>query len=223
MTIKVELGTTLLARNDELAAEIRYVCADNGIFLINIMSSPGAGKTTLLEKTLPKLKNTVRVAIIEGDIATTRDADRISAQGVTAVQLNTDGGCHLDARMIYQALQQLNLAELDLIIIENIGNLVCPAEFSLGEDLRIALLSTTEGNDKIVKYPLMFREAQILVINKTDLLPYTDFNIKELEHDVLSINPDLQIHYVSARQDTGIDSFAEQLAGFALKKAARKG
>ncbi|GAB6172422.1 hydrogenase nickel incorporation protein HypB [Paradesulfitobacterium aromaticivorans] len=221
MTIKVELGTTLLARNDELAAEIRYVCADNGIFLVNIMSSPGAGKTTLLEKTLPKLKNKVRVAIIEGDIATTRDADRISAQGVTAVQLNTDGGCHLDARMIYQALQQLNLAQLDLIIIENIGNLVCPAEFSLGEDLRIALLSTTEGNDKIVKYPLMFREAQILVINKTDLLPYTDFNIKELEHDVLAINPDLQIHYVSARQDTGIDSFAEQLAGFALKKAQR--
>lgn len=126
MTIKVELGTTLLARNDELAAEIRYVCADNRIFLVNIMSSPGAGKTTLLEKTLPKLKNKVRVAIIEGDIATTRDADRISAQGVTAVQLNTDGGCHLDARMIYQALQQLNLAELDLIIIENIGNLVCP-------------------------------------------------------------------------------------------------
>lgn len=223
MTIKVELGTTLLARNDELAAEIRYLCQENKILLVNIMSSPGAGKTTLLEKTLPKLKERVRVAIIEGDIATTRDADRISAQGVTAVQLNTNGSCHLDARMIYQAIEKLNLAQLDLIIVENIGNLVCPAEFNLGEDLRVVLLSTTEGNDKIVKYPLMFREAQILVVNKTDLLPYTDFDLKELEQDALTINPDLQIHYVSARQGQGIDEFAGQLADYALKKAALKG
>lgn len=222
MTIKVELGTTLLARNDELAAEIQYLCEKNKIFLVNIMSSPGAGKTTLLEKTLPKLKERLRVAIIEGDIATTRDADRISAQGVTAVQLNTNGGCHLDARMIYQSMEKLNLAQLDLIIVENIGNLVCPAEFNLGEDLRIVLLSTTEGNDKIVKYPLMFREAQILVVNKTDLLPYTDFDLKELEQDALAINPALQLHYVSARQSQGIDAFAGQLADYALKKAYRR-
>lgn len=211
MTITVELGTSLLARNEEMAEEIRYLCQDHGIFLINIMSSPGAGKTTLLEKGLKYLKTKLRVAVIEGDIATTRDADRISAQGIEAVQLNTNGACHLDARMVYQAMKKLDLSALDLILVENIGNLVCPAEFNLGEQLRIVLLSTAEGNDKIVKYPVMFRDAQMFVLNKIDLLPYTDFNLTELEKDLRAINPELEIFHVSARSEQGVEGWANRI------------
>ncbi|WP_206812579.1 hydrogenase nickel incorporation protein HypB [Paradesulfitobacterium ferrireducens] len=211
MTIRVELGTSLLARNEEMAAEIRYLCQDNNIFLVNIMSSPGAGKTTLLEKSLNFLKTHIKVAVIEGDIATTRDADRISAQGINAVQLNTNGACHLDARMVYQAFQKLDLSALDLILVENIGNLVCPAEFDLGENLRIVLLSITEGNDKIVKYPVMFRDAQMFLLNKIDLLPYTDFNLAELEKDLRTINSELEVFHVSARLGLGIEAWSNRL------------
>lgn len=211
MTIKVELGAAILARNEEMAEEIRYLCQDHKIFLVNIMSSPGAGKTTLLEKALKYLKTQLRVAVIEGDIATTRDADRISAQGIEAVQLNTNGACHLDARMVYQAIKQLDLSALDLILVENIGNLVCPAEFNLGENLRLVLLSTTEGNDKIVKYPVMFREAHMFILNKIDLLPYTDFNLSELERDLRRLNPQLEVFHVSARLDQGIEDWANRL------------
>jgi hydrogenase nickel incorporation protein HypB len=211
MTIKVELGTPLLARNEQAAQEIRTLCQANNIYLLNIMSSPGAGKTTLLEASLKWFKIQLRVAVIEGDIATTRDADRISAQGIPAVQLNTNGACHLDARMIYQALDSLDLANLDLIIVENVGNLVCPAEFDLGEDLRVVVLSTTEGNDKIPKYPLMFQEAGMLVLNKMDLLPYTDFSIQELEHDVKGLNHGLEIFYVSASKDRGVEEWTRRI------------
>ncbi|KLU58632.1 hydrogenase isoenzymes nickel incorporation protein HypB [Peptococcaceae bacterium CEB3] len=218
MTIKVDLGTPLLARNEEMAEEIRYLAAENRLFIVNIMSSPGAGKTTLLEKSLAYLKKDLRTAVIEGDIATTRDADRISAHGVEAVQLNTDGACHLDARMVYRALQKLDLARLDLLLIENIGNLVCPAEFNLGEDLRLVLLSTTEGNDKVVKYPVMFRDAQMLVINKLDLLPYTDFSREELAKDVAGINPALEIFYTSARGGQGVEDWVKRLVGLVRAK-----
>ncbi|GAB6153232.1 hydrogenase nickel incorporation protein HypB [Desulfosporosinus burensis] len=211
MTIKVELGTPLLARNEQAAQEIRTLCQANNIYLLNIMSSPGAGKTTLLEASLKWFKLQLRVAVIEGDIATTRDADRISAQGIPAVQLNTNGACHLDARMIYQALDSLDLANLDLIIVENVGNLVCPAEFDLGEDLRVVVLSTTEGNDKILKYPLMFQEAGMLVLNKMDLLPYTDFSVQELEHDVKGLNHGLEIFYVSASKDRGVEDWTRRI------------
>lgn len=211
MTIKVELGTPLLARNEEIAEEIRYLAEENHLFIINIMSSPGAGKTTLLESALGYLQKELRTAVIEGDIATTRDADRISAHGVEAVQLNTNGACHLDARMVYQAMQKLTLSQVDLLLIENIGNLVCPAEFNLGEDLRLVLLSTTEGNDKVVKYPVMFRDAQMLVLNKVDLLPYTDFSTEELERDVAGLNPALEIFYTSARLGQGIEDWAQRI------------
>jgi hydrogenase nickel incorporation protein HypB len=211
MTIKVELGTPLLARNEQAAQEIRTLCQANNIYLLNIMSSPGAGKTTLLEASLKWFKTQLRVAVIEGDIATTRDADRISAQGIPAVQLNTNGACHLDARMIYQALDSLDLANLDLIIVENVGNLVCPAEFDLGEDLRVVVLSTTEGNDKILKYPLMFQEAGMLVLNKMDLLPYTDFSVQELEQDVQGLNHGLEIFYVSASKDRGVEDWTRRI------------
>lgn len=211
MTIKVDLETPLLARNEEMAQEIRYLCQDHHLVIINMMSSPGAGKTTLLEAALGMLTGRLNVAVIEGDIATTRDADRISKQGVTALQLNTQGACHLDARMIYQALKQLDLDKLDLVIVENIGNLVCPAEFDLGESLRVVVLSTTEGNDKVVKYPLMFREAQMLILNKMDLLNFTDFKVSELEDDLRMINPNMEIFYVSARQGDGIGAVADRL------------
>lgn len=211
MTITVELGTPLLARNEEIAEEIRYLCQENGIYLVNIMSSPGAGKTTLLEKGIKFLQAKLRVAVIEGDIATTRDADRISAHGIEAVQLNTNGACHLDARMVYQAIKKLDLKNLDLILVENIGNLVCPAEFNLGERLRIVLLSTTEGNDKIVKYPVMFRDAQMFILNKIDLIPYTDFSLDELQKDLSIINPELEVFQVSARLDQGVEDWANRI------------
>lgn len=220
MTIKVELQTPILARNEEAAEEIRYICQQHHIFLVNIMSSPGAGKTTLLEKALRYLSRELRTAVIEGDIATTRDADRISAQGVEAVQLNTHGACHLDARMVYQALKKLEWSQLDLILIENIGNLVCPAEFNLGEDLRVVLLSTTEGNDKIVKYPVMFRDAQMLVLNKVDLLPYTDFSKAEMEQDLAGLNPGMEIFYVSARLEQGVEEWANRLIKLVKRSAA---
>ncbi|CAA7601647.1 hydrogenase accessory protein HypB [Acididesulfobacillus acetoxydans] len=218
MTIKVDLGTPLLARNEEMAEEIRYLAAENQIFIVNIMSSPGAGKTTLLEQALGYLTKELRTAVIEGDIATTRDADRISAHGVEAVQLNTEGACHLDARMVYRAMQKLDLTQVDLLLIENIGNLVCPAEFNLGEDLRLVLLSTTEGNDKVVKYPVMFRDAQMLVINKVDLLPYTDFSREELAGDVAGLNPALEIFYTSARSGEGVENWVKRLVGLVRAK-----
>lgn len=222
MTITVELDTPILWRNEEAAQEIRYLCQDHHIFLLNMMSSPGAGKTTLLESTLQVLQEHLNVAVIEGDIATTRDADRISAQGVPAVQLNTNGACHLDARMVYKALGSLNLSELDLVIIENVGNLVCPAEFDLGEDLRIVVLSTTEGNDKVPKYPLIFRTSGMLILNKIDLLPYTDFSVPVLEADAKMINPSLEIFQVSARLGQGIPEWSRRLTELAEGKKKNK-
>ena len=212
MTITVRLDSPILLRNEEAAREIRDLCQENKIFLVNIMSSPGAGKTTLLEATLRRLDRRVRTAVIEGDLATTRDADRIAALGVPAVQLNTNGACHLDARMVLQALSQLDLANLDLVIVENVGNLVCPAEFDLGESLRVVVLSTTEGNDKVSKYPLIFRTAGLMVLNKVDLLPYTDFSVPELAADTRLINPDLEILHVSARSGDGLDAWVQRLS-----------
>ncbi len=211
MTITVQLDTPVLLRNEEAAREIRALCQENGIFLVNIMSSPGAGKTTLLEATLRLIRDRLPVAVIEGDLVTTRDADRIAALGVPAVQLNTNGACHLDARMVLQALGKLDLAALNMVIVENVGNLVCPAEFDLGENFRVVVLSTTEGNDKVSKYPLIFRTSGLLVLNKIDLLPYTNFSVPDLVEDATLVNPNLKILQVSARRGDGIEAWAEYL------------
>lgn len=217
--VKVRLATPVLQQNEEIARGNRVCFQKYRIFVLNLMSSPGSGKTSILERTIEHVAGCLKMGIIEGDIYTTRDAERIEAYNVPVVQINTAGTCHLDARMIKPVLEDFDLAELDLLIIENVGNLVCPAEFDLGEDARAVVLSITEGNDKPMKYPLIFREAQVVLINKLDLLPYTDCDLAALERDLKSINPELQLFRVSAQKNQGFHPWAEWLGGqVALKK-----
>ena len=216
--MQVQLTTNILKANDAIAALNRKLFLEKKIFVLNIMSSPGAGKTTILEKLLPMLPQDIKAAVIEGDLTTTRDAERIEKTGVFAVQINTLGGCHLDANMINQVLEKLPLEEINLLIIENVGNLVCPAGFDLGEDLKMVVLSVTEGNDKPVKYPVIFREAKVAVLNKIDLLNYVDFDIKQYEEDLNMLNPEQIRFYVSSRTGEGL----EELAKFLVEKVRAK-
>jgi len=203
--VKVKVVTNILEANDRIAAENKKKFGEAGVFVMNVMSGPGAGKTSLLEKTIQELSGKVKIGVIEGDIAGADDAERIDKLGITVVQINTGGGCHLDANMITDVLEDLPpLKELDLLIIENVGNLVCPAEFKLGEDMKVMLLSVAEGHDKPLKYPLMFQESSALILNKIDLLPYTDADIGKMKKDSLSLNPNLKIFEVSCKTGQGI-------------------
>lgn len=206
--MKVKLVTGILEANDRIAQENRRLFDEAGLFVVNLMSAPGAGKTSLLEQTILKTKNRIKTAVIEGDITGTVDAERISNAGAYAVQINTGGACHLDANMINEVLKDIPLKDMNLLIIENVGNLVCPAEFKVGEDMKIMVLSVAEGHDKPLKYPLMFREASALVINKIDLLPYTDVDLAKIKKDALSLNPALVIFEVSCRTGEGIADWA---------------
>jgi hydrogenase nickel incorporation protein HypB len=206
--MEINIGQHILSAHQEKTAKNKEVLRNYGILTINLMGSPGTGKTSVLESLIGKLKSAVRIAVIEGDLYTSKDAERIEASGVPAVQINTRGACHLDGKMIDWAMQQLPLADVELLIIENIGNLVCPAEFDLGEDFRISVLSVTEGDDKVSKYPLMFKDAAAVILNKMDLLPYTDFNIEHFYRDLRLLNPDVAIFEVSCRLDKGMDKFA---------------
>lgn len=221
--VKVRMAAPVLQQNDEVAAENRELFLQKGIFVLNLMSSPGSGKTSVLERTIEGLSGRLKMGVVEGDIYTTRDAERIEKYGIPVVQINTAGACHLDARMVKPALEDFDLGEIDLLIVENVGNLVCPAEFDLGEDARAAVLSVTEGNDKPVKYPLVFRESRVVLINKIDLLPYTDCDIDQLEKDLKQINPELVLFRVSARSGEGFEPWIawleDQVRG---KKAERK-
>ena len=201
----------VLKANDRIAAENRSYFAYKGVLAINIMSSPGAGKTTLIENTIRVLKDEFTIAVIEGDIQTTYDAERISAAGAQAVQINTGGGCHLDANMISHSLSQLELNTVDLLIIENVGNLVCPAGFDLGENYRVAILSVSEGDDKPSKYPLIFNVSDALLINKTDLLPYVDCDVERIREASGRINPDLEIFEISCKTGHGLDGWYDWL------------
>lgn len=205
--MKVRLVKNILEVNDRIARENRMIFDQNGIFVINMMSAPGAGKTTLLEKTINALKDRIRIGVIEGDIATTRDAEKIEATGVPVVQINTGSACHLDGNMIRGILDDLPLSEIELLIIENVGNLVCPAEFNVGENAKVMLLSATEGDDKPLKYPLMFSVASLLLINKIDLLPYTNFDTAKVKKDSVSINPNLEILELSAKTGKGMEQW----------------
>lgn len=204
---KIQVVKNILDANERIARENRTLFDEKGIYVINLMSSPGAGKTTLVEKTIEALKDTYAIGVIEGDIQDTYDADRVAALGIPAVQINTGGGCHIDGNMVREALPGLNLDELDFIITENVGNLVCPAEFKIGENAKVMILSTPEGADKPSKYPLMFQESSVMLINKMDLLPYVDFNLEKARHDALVINPDLKIIEVSCRTSAGLDEW----------------
>ena len=211
--MKVKVVTKILEANDRIAEENRKRFQDAGVYVINLMGAPGAGKTTLLERTISALKKDLRIGVIEGDIVGADDAERIGALNVPVVQINTGGACHLDANMISEVLGYLPLRELDLLIIENVGNLVCPAEFKVGEDMKAMVLSITEGHDKPLKYPLMFRESSALVLNKTDLLPYMNTDMNKVRNDSLTLNRGLQIFEVSCANGQGIDSWTTWLSG----------
>jgi len=205
--MKISVVRNVLEANDRIAQHNRDVFKENGLLVLNLMSSPGAGKTSLLEKTIDMLKNDITIGVIEGDIQTSQDAERIAKKGVTAVQINTDGACHLDGNMIRETFGEFNFKEMDLLIVENVGNLVCPAEFNVGEDFKVMILSVTEGDDKPSKYPLMFRESSVLLINKIDLLPYVDCSLEKMKEDSMKINPELQIFEISCKTGEGLDAW----------------
>ncbi|HEX9973779.1 MAG TPA: hydrogenase nickel incorporation protein HypB [bacterium] len=209
--MKVSLVTNILQANERIAEQNKRLFDEKGILVINIMSAPGAGKTTLIEEMIRALKNEYQIAVIEGDIQSTYDADKIAATGVPVVQINTGGACHLDGNMISQTFDRLNFDAMDLLIIENVGNLVCPAEFNLGEDFKVMLLSVPEGDDKPMKYPLMFHESSALLINKIDLLPYVDCSIEKIRTESLKINSDLAIFEISAKTKAGLAGWFDWL------------
>ncbi|MBB5335406.1 hydrogenase nickel incorporation protein HypB [Pectinatus brassicae] len=209
--MEVSVMEDILGGNDKIAAENAQIFKNNNIFALNIIGSPGAGKTTLLEKTIGKLKKSLNMAIIEGDLFTSKDADRIASHEIPVIQINTSGGCHLDAAMVQKVLPQLNLAELDLVIIENVGNLVCPAEFNIGEDSKAAVLSITEGDDKPLKYPLIFKEAAVSILNKVDILPFTNFDMASAKNDITCLHPGIEIIETSCQQESGIDEWCKWL------------
>ena len=208
---EIKVVTNILQTNDELTAKNKSLLNEKGIYVVNLMSSPGSGKTSLLELIISKLKNDIGIAVIEGDIYTTKDAQRIEAQGVPVVQINTGGACHLDGEMIRGALNSLPLDKIDLLVIENVGNLVCPAEFEIGEDIKICVLSTTEGNDKPLKYPLMFEKSGVVILNKLDLIEFTNFNKEEFYKDVESLNANAEIFETSCVKNQGIDEICSWL------------
>jgi len=210
--VKIKVVKRLLEANDRVAEENRRLLKEKGIFTINLMSGPGAGKTSVLVRTIEALKDRVPIGVIEGDITGTDDAARIDALGVPVVQINTEGACHLDAGMVREALDEIPLESISLLFIENVGNLVCPAEFNVGEDVKIMVLSVTEGDDKPLKYPLMFRESDALIINKTDLLPHTDVDMEKIRDNALSLNPGLKIFEVSCRTGSGIPAWTAYLS-----------
>ncbi|WP_108669117.1 hydrogenase nickel incorporation protein HypB [Peribacillus acanthi] len=202
--MKVKLREDVLKDLNKTAQINRRIFQDKKTLVINLMSSPGAGKTTLLEETVKLLADDLTIAVIEGDLATERDAERLRSLGIKTVQINTVGGCHLDARMIEKTLPEFELEKIDILFIENIGNLVCPSGYDLGQDYKVVVLSVPEGNDKIPKYPVMFRRTDMTIINKIDLLPYVSFNIADAKKDLFEINPKAQFKTLSAKTGTGM-------------------
>lgn len=200
----ITIKQNILQANDDKAQELRDLLKNKGIFMLNLISSPGSGKTTLLEHTIAKLKDKYRLAVIEGDVETARDAERLARFNIPVSLINTCGACHLESVSIEKALNAFALDNLDLIITENVGNLVCPAEFDIGEDVKVALLSIPEGDDKILKYPLLFKEATLVVLNKIDLLTFTDFRMARFYHDLEQLNPAAKVIELSCQQNTGI-------------------
>ncbi len=208
---EIEVGRNILEANQKLAGQHRQRFAASGVKVLNLISSPGAGKTSLLEQTLQRLQGRLNCAVIEGDIQTDEDAQRVAACGVPAVQIQTQGACHLDGAMIGEALAALDLEALDLLIIENVGNLVCPVDFDLGEDMKVAVLSVTEGDDKPSKYPALFREAGALLVNKVDLLPYIDCDLERIHATCAKLNPAQKVFDVSCRTGEGLDGWVDWL------------
>ena len=207
--LEIKLMKNILGANDEIAAQNRQMFSAYGVAVMNLMGSPGSGKTTLLEQTLTRLADKIKIAVIEGDLFTAKDAERIERAGVDVIQINTAGGCHLDAAMIQKACASLDLNAIDLLIVENVGNLVCPAEFDIGENFKAVVLSITEGDDKPLKYPLIFKESAATVLNKIDLLPYLKFDVEKCLACAREVNPSIEIFLVSATSGEGMDRWLE--------------
>lgn len=212
---KVDVEKKILSKNDEKAQELREKFANTCV--LNFVSSPGSGKTSLLEKVLVMLKDKYKVAVVEGDQQTSNDADRIEATGVKAYQVNTGRACHLEATDVEKGVEELGY-DLDLLIIENVGNLVCPSQFDLGEDEKVIVLSTTEGDDKPIKYPVMFRVGSSFIINKVDLLPYVDFSVEKCEEYAKGVNPELEVFKTSCKTGEGLEELAAYIEKLIKKK-----
>jgi hydrogenase nickel incorporation protein HypB len=209
--MKIIAANKILKANDQIAEQNRNKFTEARVFTVNMLGSPGAGKTTLLEAMLPGLKKHLKPAVIEGDVATSNDAERIEAVGVPSVQVNTDGACHLDANFVSLAADSLGLPGYEMLFIENVGNLICTAGFNLGEQVRMVVLSSTEGDDKVVKYPAMFQRADALVINKTDLYPHINFDPQRVTGDAKRLAPAVRVFQVSAKTGEGVEDVAEWL------------
>ena len=219
MAVKlVTIKEDILKDNKEMSALLKERFKKSKTLVVNLMSSPGAGKTSTILNTLGRLGPDVRAAVIEGDITSTVDADKMDARGIPVVQINTGGACHIDSAMVAHAIDDFDTSSFDLIIVENVGNLVCPAEFEVGEDLRVMILSVPEGHDKPTKYPLMFIETEACLLNKIDLLPYTDFDMEAFKRTVMSLNPKTTIFPVSMKTGEGLDAWAAWLSGKVKQK-----
>jgi hydrogenase nickel incorporation protein HypB len=218
--MQIPVIRNLLETNELTAQELQQGFQEQGLLVLNLISSPGAGKTTLLVRTLTELASELNMAVIEGDLQTSNDAEKIAATGARVLQINTQGACHLDSSMINQALQQLDLENVDVLFIENVGNLVCPAEFKLGEDYKIALLSIPEGDDKPEKYPVLFAESNLLLLNKIDLLPYMEFDTERACNAARTVNQDLEVIQVSAQAGQGLQQWYDWLRDKVGKKKA---
>ena len=216
--MQIPVVRNVLEANEKMAVHVRRLLSEKGILALNLISSPGAGKITLLERTLSDLAGEFRMAVVEGDLQTDNDARRVAATGAQAVQINTDGGCHLDSNMILTSLESLDLTGVDILFIENVGNLVCPVEFDCGEDAKVALLSVAEGDDKPEKYPLLFNLAKAMLLNKTDLLPYVDFDMARARNFATKLNKDLDIFEVSCRKGDGLEGWYNWLRSMRAAK-----
>lgn len=216
---KIPFEKKVLSENDRLASDIRARLDDHGVMAFNLVSSPGSGKTSLLEKTLGVLSGRLKMALVAGDVQTRNDAERLERAGGKIVRpIITGGACHLDARMVGAAIADIDLRNLDVLFVENVGNLVCPSSYDLGEDMKIVLISTTEGDDKPLKYPSMFRRSSVMIINKIDLLGHSDFSLEHVRANALKINPALEIFELSCRTGIGLETWFDWL----IRAAARK-
>jgi len=215
--LKVQIVKDILSANEQIALENRRLFDGKGIFVLNVMAAPGAGKTSLIERTIGLLRARFRIGVIDGDLASTIDADRIARLGIPAVQINTGGACHLDANMIRSALPKLPPDEIDLLFIENVGNLICPTGFALGEHLKVMISSTPEGDDKPYKYPGMFSAVNVLLLNKVDLLPLLEFDAAYFRRGVEALNPNVAFFPVSCKTGEGIDEWVEWLVAARIK------
>jgi len=214
----VTIQEEILKDNNEMSKMLRARYAESNTFVVNLMSSPGAGKTSTIIETVKRLGDDISAAVIEGDVTSTVDAEKMDAVGIPVVQINTGGSCHIDSAMIEQTLDTFDATPFDLVIVENVGNLVCPAEFEVGEDVRVMILSVPEGHDKPKKYPLMFTETEACILNKVDLMPYTDFDMNEFEKSVKSLNPNTSIFPVSMKTGEGLDPWVAWLKERILAK-----